>query len=197
MMNITAIDPFRPFIFKTTFDFSQLEISNRLNETIMQFSDPELHQKNFQTTNHTAQPHTWSSFSKYIDHVNSVVDKIWEISQFQDLQRYVTSSHLNSYTNGYSLREHSHPGVDLVVTGYIKKPLLSGNLEVRNPLEYQWQTLPISGHPSESWRSVPIEENDVLIFPGWLYHKTEESRSNDPRITISMMIRTRLVLDAV
>jgi hypothetical protein len=55
--------------------------------------------------------------------------------------------------------------------------------------------LPIDGHPKESWRSIPIEENDVLIFPGWLYHRTEESLTENPRITISMMIKTRLAQD--
>lgn len=194
---ITAIDPFRPYIFKTKFDFSKLEISNRLDDTIFQFNDLELYEKNFQTTNHTAQPHTWASFSEYIGFVNETIDKIWEISGFADLQRYITSSHMNRYTEGYALREHAHPGVDLVVTGYIKKPTGSGNIEVRNPLEYQWHTLPINGHPDESWRTIPIEEGDVLIFPGWLYHRTQKSETNDPRITISMMIRTRLAQDFV
>jgi uncharacterized protein (TIGR02466 family) len=189
---ITIVDPFRPFIFKSKFDFSRLEIFNRLDETIFQFNDLELYQKNFQTTNHTAQPHTWSTFAEYINFINDTVDKIWEIGQFQNLQRYITSSHLNRYTKGYALREHAHPGVDLVVTGYMKKPKDSGDIEVRNPLEYQWHTLPINGHPSEPWRPIPIEENDVLIFPGWLYHRTQESQTEDTRITISMMIRTRL-----
>jgi uncharacterized protein (TIGR02466 family) len=189
---ITIVDPFRPFIFKTKFDFSKLEIFNRLDETILQFNDPELYERNFQTTNHTAQPHTWTSFAQYLDFVNTTVDKIWEISQFADLQKFVTSSHLNQYTKDYALREHAHPGVDLVITGYIKKPKESGNIEVRNPLEYQWHTLPINGHPDEAWREIPIEENDVLIFPGWLYHRTQKSKTEDPRITISMMIKTRL-----
>ncbi len=193
---ITAIDPFRPYIFKTKFDFSKLEIYNRLDETILKFNDSDLYEKNFQTTNYTAQPHTWSVFAEYLDFVNDAVDKIWTISGFADIQRYVTSSHMNRYTSGYALREHAHPGVDLVVTGYIKKPKDSGDIEVRNPLEYQWHTLPINGHPNESWRSIPIEEGDVLIFPGWLYHRTPPSASEDPRITISMMIRTRLAQDS-
>lgn len=194
---ITAIDPFRPYIFKTKFDFSSLEISSRLNETIFQFNDLELYEKNFQTTNHTAQPHTWTAFAEYIDFVNETIDQIWKISGFQDLQRFITSSHMNRYTCDFAMREHAHPGVDFVVTGYMKKPKNSGDIEIRNPLEYQWHTLPINGHPSESWRTIPIEENDVLIFPGWLYHRTPHSESEEPRITISMMIRTRLAQDFV
>jgi len=189
---IETIDPFRPFIFKTKFDFSKLEITDRIEESIFHYADSELGLSNFQTTILTAHSHTYIAVQPYIDFINDTIAEIWKVSDLADLQRFITSSHLNRYTQGYALREHAHPGVDYVITGYIKKPVNSGDIEVRNPLEYQWHTLPINGHPDESWRPISAEENDVLIFPGWLYHRTQPSQCDLPRVALSMMIRTRL-----
>ena len=39
---IETIDPFRPFIFKTKFDFGKLEITPRIEESIFHYADSEL-----------------------------------------------------------------------------------------------------------------------------------------------------------
>ncbi len=31
------------------------------------------------------------------------------------------------------------------------------------------------------WKKVPAKTGDVLLFPGWIRHRTEHSRTNDER----------------
>ena len=36
------------------------------------------------------------------------------------------------------------------------------------------------------WRIIPVEQNDILIFPGWLEHKTEPSKAIGRRICLTL-----------
>lgn len=54
----------------------------------------------------------------------------------------------------------------------------------RDPLEYHKINWPIDGE-EHLFRKVETVQNDVLIFPGWLKHKTEINKSNDDRIVLT------------
>ena len=76
-----------------------------------------------------------------------------------------------------------------VIVLYLDVPPNSGNLEVHNPLFYHWEgTKRIGG--SNTWTKVPVKTGDVIIFPGWLLHRTEKSATDTPRITINTNITT-------
>jgi hypothetical protein len=88
-----------------------------------------------------------------------------------------------------------HQFVDLVVSSYLFCPQGSGNLLVRDPLEYhRWHdviensffTKENHKHP---WIEVPVKTNDVLIFPGWLIHKTEKSNSDIDRYVMTINLK--------
>jgi hypothetical protein len=189
---ITPVDIFRPCIWQGEFDFSQLNLNAKLGSAVGEFGDVTMREVNFSTSSPEIQPHSWQEFSPFLSWVNDAAEEIWKQWNLVPLQRYITNSHVNKITAGKGLREHAHPGVDLVVTGYISVPEGAGNIEIRDPNEYQWQNLPIDGHPSQVWKEVPVKTNTVLIFPGWLNHRTQASITDDPRWVVTMMIRSRL-----
>lgn len=191
-MKLSPVNPFRSPIWQGEFDFSKLNIIPKIEQAVSKHGDQLMREPNFSTTPPEIQPHTWDEFQPFMNWINDAAGEIWNEWDLLPLNRYITNSHLNKITSGYALREHAHPGVDLVVTGYINVPDGAGNLAVRDPNDYQWQNLPIDGHPSAAWREIPVKTNIVLIFPGWLYHRTIQSQTDLPRYVITVMIRSRL-----
>jgi hypothetical protein len=189
---ITPINPFRPLVWHGEFDFSKLNLMNKLEQAVGISGDPYLREPNFSTTPAEIQPHTWPELRPYIDYINNIAEKIAESWELFPLQRFIASSHVNKIIKGKGLREHAHPGVDMVVTGYISAPVGGGNIEIRDPMEYQWQNLPINPQPYQIWKEIPVKTNSVLVFPGFVNHKTQPSITDEPRWAISLMIKTRM-----
>lgn len=85
--------------------------------------------------------------------------------------------------------EHSHSLFPIVATLYVKAEKNSGDLVLINPMEYGLTHIPY-GVPIENKieTSVKISTGDLIIFPGWVRHKTEENLSGCPRIVMSFNI---------
>lgn len=95
----------------------------------------------------------------------------------------------NVHYNGSLTIEHSHSLYPIVATLYIKAEKNSGNLVLINPMEYSLTHIPY-GVPIESKTetSIKVSTGDLILFPGWVRHKTEENSSNSPRIVMSYNI---------
>ena len=72
----------------------------------------------------------------------------------------------------------------MVLSCYLKAPEGSGGLLVRDPLESHR-----SGYPQESqetiWRLIEVKTNDILVFPGWLQHKTQPNVTDEDRVVLT------------
>ena len=107
----------------------------------------------------------------------------------------VSNSWVNKHSRGGETTEHMHEFVDLVVSSYLFCPEGSGNLLVRDPLEYhRWHDVIENAYFQKQkyrhpWIEVPVQTNDVLIFPGWLNHKTEKSESDVDRYVMTTNLK--------
>ncbi len=92
------------------------------------------------------------------------------------------------YNNSLTL-EHSHSLYPIVGTLYVKAEKNAGNLVLINPMEYGLTHIPY-GVPIENKTetSIKVSTGDLILFPGWVRHKTEENSSNSPRIVMSFNI---------
>lgn len=92
------------------------------------------------------------------------------------------------YDNGLTV-EHSHSLYPLVATFYVKAEKNSGDLVLINPMEYGLTHIPY-GVPIENKTetAIKISTGDLILFPGWVRHKTKENLSNQPRIVMSFNI---------
>ena len=69
--------------------------------------------------------------------------------------------------------EHTHGATPIVVSCYVRKDHQdSGNIMFRDPM-FQTRAHEDNLQAHYPWRIIPVEQNDILIFPGWLEHKTE------------------------
>jgi len=85
--------------------------------------------------------------------------------------------------------EHSHSLFPIVATLYLKAEKNSGDLVLINPMEYGLTHIPY-GVPIENKieTSIKISTGDLVLFPGWVRHKTKENLSGHPRIVMSFNI---------
>ena len=145
--------------------------------------------------NINGEPHTWVENRKFNQFINANIPFI--LKQFELSQRPIgiVNSWVNKHSKGGETLEHMHQFVDLVMSCYLFCPENSGNLLVRDPLEYhRWNDSIESAyyktkkyqHP---WIEVPVKTNDILIFPGWLNHKTEKSNSDIDRYVMTVNLK--------
>jgi uncharacterized protein (TIGR02466 family) len=108
------------------------------------------------------------------DGLHPVIDECWS-------NRHVKGSHTDL---------HSHSLHPLVVSFYLKAPADCGGIVFANPMEYALTHIPYNGKVEEKTNTtIYVNTGDMLIFPGWLRHKTEVSQTDDQRIVITFNLR--------
>ena len=124
--------------------------------------------------NRREQPHTAVEFKDYYEWLATELDDIlFKKWNMMDVQFGCSTSWVN-YQDASSLTEsHVHRGVPLTTISYISVPENSGYLELADPLESFWRLQP-KPSPNKGWYKVPIRSGDVIMFPGWIEHRTEK-----------------------
>jgi uncharacterized protein (TIGR02466 family) len=91
----------------------------------------------------------------------------------------------NSYTS-----HHSHSLSPVVASFYLEAPKNSGDIVFINPMEYSLTHIPHNAAiESIIETAVHIETGDLVLFPGWVRHKTQENNSGKDRIVITFNLR--------
>jgi hypothetical protein len=117
------------------------------------------------------QPHTWPELEEFIDTACSISTEVFGVQDRITYPEKLIRSWSNRYWPGSNIEEHTHDGVDIVFSCYINKPKDSGDLE----LFYNGR-----------WNVIPIETNDIIVFPGTIKHRTEINKSVEPRVVMSI-----------
>jgi len=134
------------------------------------------------------QPHGWVEALDFLNWLRHASEAIWEAWSYNNSeQRQIFRSWANIHPPGGWTDEHTHGRTDQVAVLYLEAPADSGNLQVMNPLFYHWEGTPRAAG-SNSWKDVPIQTGDVVIFPGWMLHRSGVNKSDEDRITININI---------
>jgi uncharacterized protein (TIGR02466 family) len=143
--------------------------------------------------NVNGQPHTWIENKRFVEFLHANLPNIQKEFGLLPEKLSIANSWINRHSRGGETLEHTHPGVDLVVSSYLYCPPNSGNLIVRDPLEYhKWSSY---HYVSEDdvypypWIEVPVKTNEILIFPGWLVHKTQKSNTDINRYVMTINLK--------
>jgi len=138
-------------------------------------------------------PHTWPEFRDFVEGwLPSRIGEIWETWRLESrVNNYISESWLNVHPKGGWTAEHCHNRAIIAVSCYLNVPPNSGNLVVENPMQIYKCAEPMHANYDSlglKWHTVDVETNDVLLFPGWLRHKTEINQSDEERIVITTNI---------
>ena len=113
--------------------------------------------------------------------------KVYQLHNIIDKQNGILNSWINIHDNSGETLEHFHNHTDFVVTSYLSLPEGSGYIEFRDPLEYHKANTYIQPE-LELWKAVPCKTNDILIFPGWLKHRTQPNLTNRRIMTMNIEV---------
>tara|TARA_B100000035_G_scaffold158755_1_gene135344 strand:- start:2274 stop:2894 length:621 start_codon:yes stop_codon:yes gene_type:complete len=135
--------------------------------------------------NDKSAPHKWEILEDLIVYLQPKLHAIWHNWGYQPGIPEPIRSWVNVHKRSGRTMEHYHNGAPMVVSCYLKVPEGSGHFEYRDPLEYhRWGT---PGEPQiDLWNEVPVETNDILVFPGWLKHRTQVNRVDDDRVCLTL-----------
>ena len=118
--------------------------------------------------------------------------KFWsEYGLNPEYKPFVSKIWANSHGKGGWTDWHRHNNVELSATWYPKFKQGNGNLVFKNPLDiYQGRETRYEDQEIE----IPINQYDLIIFPSWLEHKTQQNNIDNERLVVSMNFEAKYVL---
>jgi hypothetical protein len=178
------VNPFPPLIIKSHydgFDFKKLE---PICESLIKETKIKTHLEDGMAAssapNQKRQPHAMKEFSDFYKWLEPIAQHImkteWQL--FDGFQYIISNSWVNVHGKGGKTITHHHGATVLTIAAYIQLPENGGYLEIRDPNEYEkgFHMTQIDDDVL-NWREVKATTGDVVIFPGWLRHRTQENNS--------------------
>jgi hypothetical protein len=132
------------------------------------------------------QPHKLKYLEPFNAWLEPVINNIWSECKFFQINSEVSKSWFNVHKKTGQTIEHTHNKTDLVVSAYVRCEEGSGNIEFRDPLEYH--KINSAWHESQLWKELKVKTNDVLVFHGWLNHRTQPNMTDTERIVMTYNI---------
>jgi uncharacterized protein (TIGR02466 family) len=185
--NIENVTPFKPIVVKAHYpnwNWKKIEticeslIKNTNSKVFLEQGDAG------STINGRKVPHLMPEFKEFYDWLNPIaLDVI--INKFEyhkDMDYVIYNSWINYHNFGGETIAHHHGPSILAVSSYLHLPENGGYIEFKDPMEYNNTFYPAQINDEISnWKVVPAESGDVLMFPGWLRHRTQKNNSNIKR----------------
>ncbi len=204
----SGMDAFPAYIYKFKFDFQWNSIRDKVSKYIEDTNkkikengnpaDPEndggITSAHWNSAKAFGEhpyglPHTWDEFKDYyklMEFIQPLLCKKWGYNP--GWERHISESWINKHPKGGWTGEHHHQGAMFATTAYLNMPKNGGHFLIKNPLEMMKKSEPTDvdyWNGDNLWAPIEVETNDVLIFPGWVTHKTEVNNSDDDRYILS------------
>ena len=193
MENPKLIDatPFAPIVVKSHYDFDWEFLKpiceNLIDTTPRQVDIEEGDGKS--SVYNSKTPHTMKEFEGFYNWLEPIIEHVIvnEWGYTPDLKYGPVQSWVNVHNKGAVTVEHNHGAGIMAITTYLNLPEGGGYIEYKDPLEYQ------KGfhHRKEldwKWKELKAQTGDVLMFPGWLLHRTQPSNSYEERWVLTTNI---------
>ena len=123
--------------------------------------------------------------------VGKKLDEVHRAFDFQpSMRQVITEAWININGKGHFNYSHDHPGSLFSAVYYVKGGPDKGELELKTPITAHTYT--ISSEMVGSFNAftghamvIPPITGDLVIFPSWLLHRVNMSRSDEERISIA------------
>jgi len=126
--------------------------------------------------------------------VQSEANNFWNSLHYSKNGCKIYQTWANTFKPGSFIDAHNHSPIPLTASFYLQKPYNSGNLIFENPQNLLLKHQPyaelrnLSNYHTLFDHTVDVEEGDLVIFPGYLNHKTSKNCSSQERIIIGFNI---------
>ena len=188
------VTPFEPLVIKVHydgFDWNILEgICNELINTTKYKAELEENDAKSSVFNEK-MPHKIKEFQSFYDWLEPIVEHVikneWGYAKTPSYK--IFNSWVNLHKKHGVTLEHNHGATTLVAATYLKMPKDSGFIQFKDPMEYGKS----ANYHEElvwDWKTVEAKTGDVLLFPGWLRHRTQQSNTDEERWVLTTNFST-------
>jgi uncharacterized protein (TIGR02466 family) len=187
MINVEPINLWPSLIYKSHYPGNLEKISDKLMEYFDGENSHNLEKgggrSTYSTVNNLITDPVCAELKEWLQQQSQAV---WKLSNFVDRPRRVHRSWINLHPPGAWTDEHDHAMCHQNIVVYLKQPELGGNIMFKDPLQYTFSGFP--KHNKNDWTILEVKQNDVIFFPGFLYHKTEINSSQENRLVMTLTI---------
>lgn len=136
---------------------------------------------------------TWPEIKPYLDFLNQEAAIYWKELGYYETGHKIFEMWANKYTTGSFIDVHNHAPIPITASFYLQKSKNSGNIAFENPLSTILKHQPVGFKNRSAYATlfdyeVDVEEGDLVMFPGWLNHKTLPNQDTSDRIIIGTNI---------
>ena len=141
------------------------------------------------TAGNKDNPHFWPSMVPFINWLEPKIEialNEWDVAYDT---YFISKSWANLHTKGGYTKPHEHGPGSVVVSIYVKQPANGGNILFENFMRDKWIAYSREDKHNnihDYWREIAVNTNDVLLFPGWITHKTQSSNTDEDRIVFTI-----------
>jgi len=138
--------------------------------------------------------HEDESFKDIVEQLNVCIADCWKQFKFyRGLDPFISECWMNRNSTGSEVIAHNHAPYVLAGVLYLKADKDMGNLVFENPNSLVASMQPYDYQRPEDvpeWleTSIEIQTGDLILFPGWLRHKTRKNNTNDYRYAVSFNV---------
>ena len=193
-----------PYVFKYEFDFSDILPKIRptyeaaLNHWAAQTDQTKVESIPNSTTSrvgryeYTLEPHNQKCMKPFNMWLGARISWVWQQFGYLGAESEISQSWFNRHEKGGQTKEHTHNAIELVVASYLQNDGEGqGNIEIKDPLEYHKTGYPYDAE-KEIWKEIKCPTNTVLIFPGWVNHRSQVNKVGGERMVMTYNINARL-----
>jgi uncharacterized protein (TIGR02466 family) len=191
MFEIKDVTPFDPIVLKVHYDGFDWKKLKPICDNLIKTTNSQIYLENGNagsTVNNKLRPDAmpeFADFYKWLDPIAQyIITDVWGFNR--DFEYAVRNSWINYHGYGGETLEHHHGHSVLSLAAYLQFPDNSGFIEYRDPNEYQKTFFPKDTDDLLSnWKEVKATTGDVVMFPGWLRHRTQKNKSTEKRWVLS------------
>ena len=187
-VDIKDVTPFDPLVLKVHYDGFDWKKLEPVCEEIMKSVKMQVHLETgdakSSAPNQQTPPHKrkeFADFYKFIEPISQkILKKYWGF--FENGRYAISNSWINYHGKGGATAIHHHGPAALTMAAYLNLPKDGGYIQFKDPLEYhKGHFLKNIDEELYDWKTLKAETGDVIIFPGWIRHRTEPNKSDEKR----------------
>jgi uncharacterized protein (TIGR02466 family) len=135
----------------------------------------------------------WEELKPIVKFINEQAELYWkELGYAEYMKPGVFEMWANVYKKNSFIEFHNHSPIHMTASFYLQQPSNGGNLIFENPnitlLKHQPYNIDSIRYKSIFEQEIEVTTGDLIIFPGWLTHRTQPNLSNEDRIIIGSNI---------
>ena len=200
MSNAISLFPFK--IYKTHYDQHQCIKDNLFSKLDTALAASEFNNQHFQRDGNLCTYHVEPDINRrYPDETRDLIafteeaakDYWKELDYFPGLQPFVLEMWANKSPRGGYIASHLHLSLPFTAVYYVDASPEQGNLVFENPSDLLLSAQPVNYIEGKYQfeHEVEVNSGDLLIFPGYMKHRSIPNKTDRPRLILGITFGAR------